>query len=79
MIRLPLESDTADHLQTDIVVAIELGSSGEARGVVLAGLPGVEAVAAEAVGYAEVAHVRFALWCSPGAPAPAVVVGPLEA
>ena len=79
MIRLPRESDAADHVQADIVAAIELGASGGARGVVLAGQPGVEAVVAEAVGYAEVARVRSALRCGPGTPAPAVVVGPLEA
>ena len=79
LIHLPVEHQAADHVLADLVAAIELVAGGGARRVVLAGLPGVEAVAAEALGYAQAAHVAFSLSRTPGTPVPAVVVGPLEA
>lgn len=79
MIRLPVEHQASEHVLADLVAAIELVASGAARRVVLAGLPGVEAVAAEALAYAQAAHVAFSLRRAPGSEAPAVVIGSLEA
>jgi hypothetical protein len=79
VILLPVEYQAADHVLGDLVAAIELVACGGARRVVLAGLPGVEAVAGEALGYAQAAHVRFRLARSEGSTAPDIVVGPLEA
>lgn len=79
VIRLPVERQAADHVLSDLVAAIELVASGSARRVVLAGIPGIEAVAGEAIPYAQAAHVGFALRRSSGGQEPAIVVGPLEA
>jgi hypothetical protein len=79
VIRLPVEHQAADHVLADLVAAIELVAGGGARRVVLAGIPGIEAVAGEAIPYAQAAHVGFALRRSPGGQEPAVVVGPREA
>jgi len=77
MIRLPVAYHAAEHALADLVAAIELVAEGQARRVVISGIPGVEAVAAEALLHAQAAHVAFCLRRMPGA-APAVVVGPRE-
>jgi hypothetical protein len=79
VVRLPVEFQAADHVLADLLAAIELVAGGGARRVVLAGLPGVESVAAEALACARAAHVAFSLGRAPDAEAPTVVVGPLEA
>lgn len=78
VVRLPVAIAASDHALADVVSAIELVASGLARRVVLAGIPGVEDVAAEALIYAQAARVRFRLERSSQAP-PAVIVGPVEA
>jgi transposase len=79
VIRLPVEYQAPDLTLADLTAAIELVASGGARRVVLAGLPGVETVAAAALAHAQAAHVRFALSRDDGMGVPSVVVGPLEA
>jgi len=76
---LPVDFQAPDHLLGDLDAAIALVASGAARRVVLAGLAGVESVAAEALVHAQAAHVRFTLARSSLAEVPSVVVGPLEA
>jgi hypothetical protein len=77
VIRLPVAYQAADHALADLLAAIELVAGGQARRVVISGVPGVEAVAGEALLHAQAAHVAFCLRRTPGAQ-PAVVVGPLE-
>lgn len=77
MIRLPVPYQGSEPALSEIVAAIELVAEGGARRVVISGIPGVEAVAAEALQHAQAAHVAFCLRRTPGA-APAVVVGPRE-
>ncbi len=77
VIRLPVAYQAADHALADLVAAIELVADGHARRVVISGVPGIEAVAGEALRHARTAHVAFCLRRTPGIP-PAVVVGPLE-
>jgi len=79
VIRLPVEYQASDRVLAELVAAIELVAGGGARRVVLSGLPGVEAVAADVLGRAQAAHVAFSLRRTSGSQAPAVVVGPLEA
>jgi hypothetical protein len=76
---LPVEHQAADHLLADVVAAIELVADGVAQRVVLSGMPGIQAVAAEALACAQAAHVGFALRRSTGGQEPAVVVGPRRA
>jgi hypothetical protein len=78
VISLPVAVAASDHALADLVSAIELVASGQARRVVLSGIAGVEEVAAEALVCAQAAHVEFRLQRTRPA-RPAVVVGPVEA
>jgi hypothetical protein len=78
VISLPVAVAASDHALADLVSAIELVATGRARRVVLAGIPGVEEVAAEALVCAQAAHVAFRLQRTPPTRT-AVVVGPREA
>lgn len=78
IVRLPGVHPTAGELDGDVWTAIELVASGAARRVVLAGIPGVEDLAAEAIARAQRAHVALSLVRSQGSP-PAIVVGPRDA
>ena len=77
MIRLPVAYQASEPALAEIVAAIELVAEGGARRVVISGIPGVDAVAGEALLHARAAHVAFCLRRTAGA-APAVVVGPRE-
>jgi hypothetical protein len=77
VIRLPVGYQATEPALAEIVAAIELVAEGGARRVVISGIPGVEAVAGEALLHAQAAHVALCLRRPPGA-APAVVVGPRE-
>lgn len=81
VIRLPVAFAASDHALADLVSAFELVASGQGRRFVLAGIPGVEGIAAEALAYAQAAHVAFRLERTPRTPRtpPAAIVGPVEA
>jgi hypothetical protein len=78
VIPLPTSRPVPGQLAGDVRSAIELVAAGVARRVVLAGIPGIEEVAPEALACAQCAHVAFRLVRSPGA-LPTAVVGPREA
>ncbi len=78
VVRLPVDFQAPDHLLGDMIAAIDLVASGVARRVVLAGLQGVEAVAAQALLVAQAEHVRFSLARTNATDMPAVIVGPVE-
>jgi hypothetical protein len=62
VIRLPLAepASTSDVLE-EVNGSIDLVAAGIARRMVIAGLPGVEAVAAGALAHAQASHVGFSL------------------
>jgi hypothetical protein len=78
VIPLPGSRLVPGRLAGDLRSAIELVAAGAARRVVLAGIPGIEEIAPEALAWAQGAHVAFRLVRSPGA-LPTAIVGPLEA